>query len=53
MVAPSCCMIRAAQEPTLPKPCTAKVVSAGESPRCGAASRNMYTHPRPVAASRP
>ena len=34
-------MIRAAQEPTLPKPWTTKVVSAGLSPRCGAASRNM------------
>ncbi len=34
-------MIRAAQEPTLPNPCTTKVVSAGLSPSCGAASRNM------------
>jgi hypothetical protein len=53
MVQPSCCMIRAAHEPTLPNPWTVKVVSAGVIPRWGAASRNMYTQPRPVAASRP
>ena len=41
IVAPSCCRIRAAHEPTLPKPWTTKLVSAGLRPRCGAASRNM------------
>ena len=50
---PSCCMIRAAHEPTLPKPWTAKVVSPGARPIWGAASRNMKTQPRPVACSRP
>ena len=53
MRAPSCCISRAAHEPTFPKPCTAKVVSEGTRSSCGAASRNMNTTPRPVAASRP
>src|SRR3954469_5470312 len=40
IVAPSCCMIRAAHEPTFPKPCTAKRVSDGARPCAGAASQN-------------
>ena len=46
-------MIRAIQEPTLPKPWTMKVVSPGSRPSFGAASSNITTQPRPVAASRP
>ena len=46
-------MIRAIQEPTLPKPWTTNVARPGEIPTFGAASRNMKTQPRPVAASRP
>ena len=53
MVAPSSCISRAAQDPTLPKPWTAKRVSAGSRPTSGAASWNTCTTPRPVAASRP
>ena len=36
---PSCWRIRAAQEPTLPKPCTTTVVVLGDRPSLGAASR--------------
>ena len=46
-------MIRAAHEPTLPKPCTTTRVSDGLRPSAGAASLKHITTPRPVAASRP
>ncbi len=53
IVAPRPCMIRANQEPTLPNPWTTNFVSSGSRPSLGAASWNMNTQPRPVAASRP
>ena len=52
-VQPSWAMMRAAHEPTLPKPWSTTRHSSGRSPSAGAASRNMWTMPRPVAASRP
>jgi hypothetical protein len=53
IVAPSSCVNRAAQAPTLPKPCMTKVASPGSRPISGAASAKTWTTPRPVAASRP
>ena len=52
-VQPSWAMMRAAHEPTLPQPWTTTRASAGCRPSAGAASRNMFTRPRPVADSRP
>jgi len=53
ILAPSCCIRRAAQAPTFPKPCITNVAPEGSRSISGAASRNTWTTPRPVAASRP
>ena len=45
--------MRAAQEPTLPNPCTTTRLPSGVSPSPGAAWVKQMITPRPVAASRP
>ena len=52
-LAPRSATIRAAHEPTLPKPWMTTRVSASSRPSAGAASCRQMTTPRPVAASRP
>ena len=51
--APASKHMRAAIEPTLPKPCTTIRLPLSVSPRRGAASRAISMSPRPVASTRP
>ena len=51
--APASWHMRAAIEPTLPKPWTTIRLPASVKPRSGAASRQMSIRPRPVASTRP
>jgi len=51
--APASWHIRAAIEPTLPKPWTTMRLPGSFRPRSGAASRAISIRPRPVASTRP